>query len=90
MSKLTPEGRRGVDTYSEAELRRFLVEDAVKNHATHLPWAVAAYERIGRLSGKGSEQAFTDVVDEVEALTGRRLMPVGPPATPRELKAFGL
>lgn len=89
MPKLSPEGRRGVEAYNETELRRFLVEDAVRKHATYLPWAVAAYQRIGDLSGKGAEVAFESVLDEVESLTGLRLMPVAR-VTPTELKAFGL
>ena len=75
--KLTPEGRRGVDAYTAQELHEFLVADAVKRHATYLPWAVAAYERIGEQRRIGAEAAYVVVVDEVEALTGLRLMPVG-------------
>lgn len=74
--QLTPEGRLPVREYNEAQLRTFLVTDAVKHHATYLPWAVAAYDRIGKLSGKGSEAAYVQVLDEVEALTGMRVMPV--------------
>lgn len=74
---LTPEGRRGVETYSADELHRMLVEDAVKSHATYLPWAISAYQRIGERSGKGPEAAFQAVLDEVETLTGLRRMPVG-------------
>jgi len=75
--KLTPDGRRGVDAYTAQELHEFLVADAVKRHATWLPWAVAAYERIAQQRRIGAEAAYTAVVDEVEALTGLRLMPVG-------------
>ena len=75
--KLSPEGRRGVDAYTAQELHEFLVADAVKRHATWLPWAVAAYERIGEQRKCGAEAAYVAVVDEVEALTGLRLMPVG-------------
>lgn len=85
----TPEGRRGVEEYSAKQLHEALVHDAVKNHATYLPWAQAAYLRIGQLTGRGAEQAFTDVLDEVESLTGRRMMPVAA-AAPGELKALGL
>lgn len=74
--ELSPEGRMPVREYNEVQLRKFLVEDAVKHHATWLPWAVAAYERIGKLSRKGSEAAYLQVLDEVEALTGLRIMPV--------------
>lgn len=76
-AKLTPEGRRGADAYTAAELHQFLVSDAVAFHATWLPWAVEAYERIGAQTGKGAEEAFTAVKAEVEALTGLPLMPVG-------------
>lgn len=72
----SPEGRMGVEAYTAQELHRFLVADAVAKHATHLPWAVAAYQRIGSKTGKGAEAAFTAVLDEVETLTGIRMMPV--------------
>lgn len=65
-----------VRQYKQADLHRFLVEDAVRHHATDLPWAVAAYDRIGKLSGKGAEAAYQAVLDDVEALTGLRVMPV--------------
>lgn len=83
------EGRLDPHHYSEAQLRQFLVEDAVKKHATQLDWAIAAYQRIGELSGEGPEAAYRSVLDEVETLTGLRLMPVAA-ATKRELKALGL
>jgi hypothetical protein len=73
---LSFEGRRPAREYKEAQLRQFLVSDAVKHHATDLPWAIAAYTRIGKLSGKGAEAAYQQVLDEVEALTGLRVMPV--------------
>jgi len=66
-----------VDAYTAAELHRFLVEDAVRRHATWLPWAVAAYERIGGNDPDAMEAAYQAVLDEVEALTGLRLMPMG-------------
>lgn len=81
-----PEGaRQGVEAYTAPELHRFLVADAVNRHATNLPWAVAAYSRIGQRTGKGAEAAFSAVVDEVEALTGKRSMPVSAPTTAAEL-----
>lgn len=83
--RLSPEGRRGVAEYSEAELHKFLVEDAVKHHATYLPWAVAAYDRIGKLNKRGAEAAYQSVLDEVEQLTGLRRMPVGKPLTNAEV-----
>lgn len=75
---LSPEGRRGVREYKEGELRRFLVEDAVRHHATWLPWATAAYDRIGKLSGKGAEAAYLSVVEEVMAVTGNTMLVVNP------------
>lgn len=72
--QLSPEGRRPVREYKEGELRRFLVEDAVRHHATWLPWATEAYERIGKLSGKGSEAAYLSVVEEVMATTGNYML----------------
>ncbi len=75
--KLSPEGRKGVAAYSAKELHEFLVADAVKRHPTYLPWAVEAYDRIGRQTGRGAEAAFQSVLDDVELLTGDRRMPVG-------------
>jgi hypothetical protein len=87
---LTPEGRRPVEAYDATTLHTFLVEDAVKNHATWLPWAVKAYQRIGDLTGRGPDDAYQAVLDEVEALTGIRKMPVASPVALAELKALGL
>lgn len=84
-ANLTPEGRKGVEAYDAAELHRLLVEDAVKSHATHLPWAVAAYLRIGERTGKGAEAAYQAVLDEVETLTGTRSMPMTPGTSATEL-----
>ena len=75
--RLTPEGRKGVDAYTAEELHRFLVEDAVKRHPTTLEWAVAAYARIAERRKVSADAAYAAVVDEVEALTGARLMPMG-------------
>lgn len=86
--QLTPEGRRGVETYSAEQLHRMLVTDAVKRHATYIPWAVAAYDRIGKRTGRGAEAAFQAVLDEVETLTGSRTMPVDRPTTAAELAAL--
>ena len=83
--QLTPDGRRGVESYSPTQLHQMLVTDAVKRHATHLPWAVEAYKRIGERTGKGAEAAFQAVLDEVETLTGSRDMPVDRPTTVAEL-----
>lgn len=85
--RLSPEGRRGVEEYTPAELHKFLVEDAVKHHATFLPWAVAAYERIGDApGGKGADAAYVKVLDDVEQLTGLRRMPISSPVTPEEMQ----
>jgi hypothetical protein len=87
--KRTPEGRRGVEAYTAVQLHQFLVADAVKGHATFLPWAVAAYERIGSVEQIGAEAAYRRVLAEVESLTGRG-MPVDPPATRDELRRLGI
>lgn len=73
--QLSLEGRNPVDAYTAAELHQFLVTDAVKLHATDLPWAVAAYTRIGEQDGCSAEEAYQRVTGEVRALTGRG-MPV--------------
>lgn len=86
----TPEGRLPVEAYSSTDLHRMLVEDAVKGHATYLPWAIAAYKRIGEKTGRGSEDAFQAVLDEVETLTGLRRLPVSTSMAEHELKALGL
>lgn len=92
--RLSPEGRKDVEAYTAAELHEFLVADAVRRHATFLPWAVKAYERIGELrhggGGEGAEVAYSAVLDEVEALTGLRMMPVASPATAEEMRRLGL
>ncbi len=72
---LSPEGRKPVGAYSARELHQALVADAVKLHATHLPWAIAAYARIGQVERCGAEEAYQRVRGEVKALTGRG-MPV--------------
>lgn len=83
---LSPEGREPVGAYTAKQLHEFLVADAVRSHATWLPWAVAAYSRIGEQTKQGAEAAYTAVLDEVETLTGLRRMPVGKPLTKRELR----
>lgn len=83
--RLSPEGRKGVEEYTEVELMQFLVDDAVKRHATFLPWLVAACERIGSLNGRGPEAAYQKLLDEVESLTGLRMLPVASPMTPEEM-----
>lgn len=70
------EGRDHPSTYDADTLHRLLVEDAVKMRATDLAWAVAAYERIAERRRTSVDAAFGAVVDEVEAITGRRHMPI--------------
>jgi hypothetical protein len=72
---LMPPGYNHPDTYTERELHQRLVTDATKHIATPLAWAVAAYERIGQLNGRGADQAIQQVMVEVYALTGHG-MPV--------------
>lgn len=88
--QLSPEGRKGVERYSADELHQYLVSDAVKRHATYMPWAIAAYERIGELRKTGAEAAYQAVLDEVEVLTGLRRMPIALPATPAEMHRLGI
>lgn len=71
---MSPEGRKHPAEYNAIELRRFLVEDAVRRHPTDLAWATVAYLRIGKLERCGAEVAFTSVREEVMAL-GLRGMP---------------
>lgn len=59
-----------VESLSADELHRHLVTDAVKGIATPLPWAVAAYERIGKLTKRGPEDAYQQVRAEVAQLRG--------------------
>lgn len=68
--------RPGVDTLSASELHQELVADGVAGHATDLARFVAACERIGRLTHRGAEDAFTAVTDEVACLRGRSGMPM--------------
>lgn len=88
--KLTPEGRKPVDHYNADELQGFLVADAVKHHATFLPWFVAACERIAKLRAIDVDAAYNAVLDEVEALTGLRRLPVVSPASLAEMRRLGL
>lgn len=73
--RLAREIERDVDRRDPAELRRLLVDDAVKRTATDISWATLAYIAIGRRLRGGAEQAFVEVCDEVEELTGLRVMP---------------
>lgn len=71
--QLSPEGRRHPSAYTANELHRFLVEDGCKLHATHLPWFVAAIERIAGLERIEVDDAYRRVLAEVSALTGHGL-----------------
>lgn len=73
-----PSKPRPVHQFTEQQLHQMLVEDAVKRHETDPIWFVAAIMRIGVLSGLGKEAAFQRVIDEVEELTGSRMMPGAP------------
>ena len=77
-ANLTPEGRRGVETYSAGELHRMLVEDAVQNHATDLAWMTGALQRIQQLTKRSLEDVFTAVVMEVESLGAHMPIASGP------------
>lgn len=62
-----------ISTMSAQQLHEELVEDAiagVSGGERHLKRQVDAYMRIGKLTRKGSEQAFVDVRAEVLARTG--------------------
>lgn len=87
---LSPEGRRDVEHYTPTQLHNFLVTDAVKHHATFLPWAIKAYEEIGKRRQTSAEDAYQAVLDEVQVLTGLRRMPVASPATGEEMRRLGL
>lgn len=82
-----PDQRSHPIAYSVAELHEMLVTDAVNRHVTNLQWAIAAYALIGRVTKKGAEAAFQAVLDDVEARTGMRAMPVVEPASATELAA---
>lgn len=77
------DGRRlaAVEAMTVEQMRSELVGDAVANHAAAggqqlLARQVAMYTRIGQLTGLGAEAAITSVLDEVEALTGVRALPL--------------
>ena len=69
--------RPPVESMSDEALHQELVEDAVARVATPLPRFVMACERIGRLTGKGAEEAYQRVRHEVTELTGFPYMPIG-------------
>lgn len=80
------EGRQHVEMYTPAELRRFLVADAVKGHATTMSWFVLAVQRIATKTGTTVDEAFQSIVTEVEGLGCR--MPIADPIAKAELAAM--
>lgn len=70
------EGRDHPSVYSAEQLMKDLVEDAVKHHATDLRWFVAAMLEISRQRKISAEDAMLALLDEVEALTGLRGLPL--------------
>lgn len=73
---IDPAKREDPSTYAPEHLRQLLVEDAVRSHATHLPWLVAAVQLIARAERKGLDDVFTSIVQEVETLAGRAELPL--------------
>lgn len=63
----SPEGRRAPQHYSAQQLHDFLVDDAIKGHATELRWATAAYQEIAKQRRQNPDQAFAAVRNEVIA-----------------------
>lgn len=64
----SPEGRRGPSYYTAKALHSFLVDDAVKGHATEIRWAVGAYEEIAKQRKQTIDDATKHVMDEVAAM----------------------
>lgn len=73
---VSAEGRDHPVDYTHTTLMAFLVEDAVKHHATDLRWFVAAMIEISRQRAISAEAAMLALLDEVEALTGMRALPI--------------
>ena len=73
---VSAEGRRHPSTYTVIELHAMCVEDAVKHHATDLAWFVSAMVVIASQRRIPIDDVFNGVLDEVEALTGHRMMPM--------------
>lgn len=57
-----------VSDLTSPELHAQLITDAVTGVATPLPWAVAAYDRIGKLDRIGPEAAYQRVRQEILSL----------------------
>lgn len=80
MNRTTPApGKRDHwSTYDPTTLHRILVEDAVQNHATDLPWMVGAIARMAEVTKRPAEELFQAVVMEVESLGARMPIASGP------------
>lgn len=70
------EGRDHPSEFTADRLMALLVEDAVKYHATDLRWFVAAILEVARQRRIDAEAAMLALLDEVEALTGLRALPI--------------
>lgn len=70
------EGRDHPTEYTADQIMGYLVEDAVKHHATDLRWFVAAILEVARQRNIAAEAAMLALLDEVEALTGLRRLPI--------------
>lgn len=75
-SALVPPGYDHVDTMTERQLHERLVLDATLGVATPLAWCVLAYDRIGKLSGKGPEEAYQRVRKEALVVSYGMGMPM--------------
>lgn len=72
---------RPVEEMTADELHHELVADAVAGYAAAggpllLARQTLAYQRIGTLTGRGPEDAINAVLDEVQAITGLRALPI--------------
>lgn len=70
------EGRVHPSECTADQLMTWLVEDAVKHHATDLRWFVAAILEVAKQRRIGAEDAMLALLDQVEALTGMRALPI--------------
>lgn len=70
------EGRVHPSECTADQLMTWLVEDAVKHHATDLRWFVAAILEVSKQRRINAEAAMLALLDEVEALTGLRGLPM--------------
>lgn len=70
------EGRDHPSAYTAEQIMADLVSDAVKHHATDLRWFVAAILEVAKQRNIDAEAAMLTLLDEVEALTGLRGLPI--------------